>query len=310
MRSQLSWEWASRLQPSQPSEQPVLRAHPVRQPLCSAVCAACCHLVACCPFAAGLQACSSSCMCNMQRLPSALCAPVQQGLGRHCAVSGRSGVPAFRPLNVGPPYADACRAMGGTVLFQDALAERLGVMHPSRDDMQRFLDGHPPQVLLCTTSRSSCCWGGWACELQCSGHAVAPAFLSSPPWHSAVCGVHQGRRLRQLLHPHHSRPAAAPAAAPPPFCCVLFCSMQQTAQHRRAGGSPHELVLHGRAQAALSLLPVSSLSLLCALQISPGIPELVAALKASGKQVFLVSGGFRLVIHPIAEVGVSGCLHG
>ena len=36
--------------------------------------------------------------------------------------------------------------MGGTVLFQDALAERLGVMHPSRDDMQRFLDGHPPQV--------------------------------------------------------------------------------------------------------------------------------------------------------------------
>ncbi len=40
----------------------------------------------------------------------------------------------------------ACRAMGGTVLFQDALAERLGVMHPSRDDMQRFLDGHPPQV--------------------------------------------------------------------------------------------------------------------------------------------------------------------
>ena len=38
------------------------------------------------------------------------------------------------------------------------------------------------------------------------------------------------------------------------------------------------------------------------LQISPGIPQLVAALKASGKQVFLVSGGFRLVIHPIAEV--------
>ncbi len=40
------------------------------------------------------------------------------------------------------------------------------------------------------------------------------------------------------------------------------------------------------------------------LQISPGIPQLVAALKASGKQVFLVSGGFRLVIHPIAEVGM------
>lgn len=36
--------------------------------------------------------------------------------------------------------------MGGTVLFQDALAERLGVMHPSRDDLARFLAGHPPQV--------------------------------------------------------------------------------------------------------------------------------------------------------------------
>lgn len=32
----------------------------------------------------------------------------------------------------------------------------------------------------------------------------------------------------------------------------------------------------------------------------PGIPELVAKLQASGKGVFLVSGGFRQVIHPIA----------
>ncbi len=38
------------------------------------------------------------------------------------------------------------------------------------------------------------------------------------------------------------------------------------------------------------------------LQISPGIPELVELLKSQGKQVFLVSGGFRIVIHPIAEV--------
>ena len=38
------------------------------------------------------------------------------------------------------------------------------------------------------------------------------------------------------------------------------------------------------------------------MQISPGIPELVAELKRQGKQVFLVSGGFRIVIHPIAEV--------
>uniref|UniRef100_A0A383WPI7 phosphoserine phosphatase n=1 Tax=Tetradesmus obliquus TaxID=3088 RepID=A0A383WPI7_TETOB len=36
-------------------------------------------------------------------------------------------------------------------------------------------------------------------------------------------------------------------------------------------------------------------------QYSPGIPELVAKLQQEGKAVFLVSGGFRQVIHPIAE---------
>ena len=34
---------------------------------------------------------------------------------------------------------------------------------------------------------------------------------------------------------------------------------------------------------------------------SPGIKELMAALKASGKEVYLVSGGFRQMIAPIAE---------
>eukprot|EP00882_Tetradesmus_deserticola_P011144 GHRQ01011785.1.p1 GENE.GHRQ01011785.1~~GHRQ01011785.1.p1 ORF type:complete len:269 (+),score=72.87 GHRQ01011785.1:202-1008(+) len=36
-------------------------------------------------------------------------------------------------------------------------------------------------------------------------------------------------------------------------------------------------------------------------QLSPGIPELVAKLQQQGKAVFLVSGGFRQIIHPIAE---------
>ena len=35
--------------------------------------------------------------------------------------------------------------------------------------------------------------------------------------------------------------------------------------------------------------------------ISPGIPELLQTLKQQGKQVFLVSGGFRQIIHPLAE---------
>lgn len=36
-------------------------------------------------------------------------------------------------------------------------------------------------------------------------------------------------------------------------------------------------------------------------RLSPGIPRLVKALQEAGKGVFLVSGGFRAVIHPIAE---------
>ena len=36
-------------------------------------------------------------------------------------------------------------------------------------------------------------------------------------------------------------------------------------------------------------------------RLSPGVPALVRALQARGTGVFLVSGGFRAVIHPIAE---------
>lgn len=36
-------------------------------------------------------------------------------------------------------------------------------------------------------------------------------------------------------------------------------------------------------------------------KITPGIPELVKLLRAQGKKVFLVSGGFRQIIHPLAE---------
>jgi phosphoserine phosphatase len=35
--------------------------------------------------------------------------------------------------------------------------------------------------------------------------------------------------------------------------------------------------------------------------LSPGIPELLAALARRGKRVYLVSGGFRQIIHPLAE---------
>jgi len=36
-------------------------------------------------------------------------------------------------------------------------------------------------------------------------------------------------------------------------------------------------------------------------KITPGIPELVDLLRSQGKQVFLVSGGFRQIIHPLAQ---------
>ena len=40
----------------------------------------------------------------------------------------------------------ACSAMGGTVLFQDALAQRLGLMSPSRQQLDAFLADHPPRI--------------------------------------------------------------------------------------------------------------------------------------------------------------------
>eukprot|EP00955_Chlamydomonas_euryale_P053928 355645-Chlamydomonas_euryale.AAC.31 len=36
-------------------------------------------------------------------------------------------------------------------------------------------------------------------------------------------------------------------------------------------------------------------------KLTKGIPELVTILKSQGKEVFLVSGGFRQIIHPLAE---------
>ena len=36
--------------------------------------------------------------------------------------------------------------MGGTVLFQDALAQRLGVMQPSASGLAAFLASHPPAI--------------------------------------------------------------------------------------------------------------------------------------------------------------------
>ena len=50
-------------------------------------------------------------------------------------------------LGVGDQVAAlTARAMGGTVLFQDALRDRLAVMKPSLADIDRFLASHPPLI--------------------------------------------------------------------------------------------------------------------------------------------------------------------
>lgn len=47
-------------------------------------------------------------------------------------------------LGVGEKVKElTAKAMGGTVLFQDALADRLGVMRPSQSDVDNFLRDHP-----------------------------------------------------------------------------------------------------------------------------------------------------------------------
>ncbi|GAB4816696.1 hypothetical protein N2152v2_003742 [Parachlorella kessleri] len=50
-------------------------------------------------------------------------------------------------LGVGDEVAAlTARAMGGTVLFQDALGQRLGVMQVSRQQMEEYVATHPPRL--------------------------------------------------------------------------------------------------------------------------------------------------------------------
>lgn len=72
--------------------------------------------------------------------------PSLHRLPRSCADESIDEIAAF--LGVGEQVAAlTAQAMGGSVLFQDALASRLGVMHPSRENLESFLAGHPPKVV-------------------------------------------------------------------------------------------------------------------------------------------------------------------
>eukprot|EP00386_Alphamonas_edax_P005030 GDKI01015797.1.p1 GENE.GDKI01015797.1~~GDKI01015797.1.p1 ORF type:complete len:247 (+),score=82.47 GDKI01015797.1:91-831(+) len=68
------------------------------------------------------------------------------------------------------------------------------------------------------------------------------------------------------------------------------------------GGMPYQEALHLRLEAMQPSL--QQLRAFCegeTLKLSPGIAELVALLHARGTHVWLVSGGFRAVIEPVAE---------
>lgn len=62
-----------------------------------------------------------------------------------CADESIDELAAF--LGVGDKVASlTAQAMGGTVSFQDALAQRLGCMQPSREAVARYLQCHPPLI--------------------------------------------------------------------------------------------------------------------------------------------------------------------
>ena len=49
--------------------------------------------------------------------------------------------------------------MGGNVKFEDALAARLGLMKPSRQNIDSFLAAHPPRIspgVLLRSGRVTC----------------------------------------------------------------------------------------------------------------------------------------------------------
>ena len=100
----------------------------------------------------------------------------------------------------------ACRAMQGDVSFEESLELRLGLMQPSKDQVQKFLQARP-------------------------------AHLSPGEIHKACC-----------------------------VCCVIRFT------------APH----------AIRPIPYA------------GVADLIFQLHQRGTDVFLVSGGFRAIIHPIA----------
>lgn len=105
----------------------------------------------------------------------------------------------LRPQMSQAHFLLACRAMGGSVLFQDALAGRLGVMHPSRDDLERFLAGHPPKVrratLRCSAATRLHAMDARQRAVPCAHHSTVDSAVHSPLGPLGLFVVSVGRGL-------------------------------------------------------------------------------------------------------------------
>jgi hypothetical protein len=76
------------------------------------------------------------------------------------------------------------RAMGGSVLFQDALASRLNLMAVSRQRLDDFLKAHPAQItpggaVLCCIVLYHSAQSGVVCFFRGAGREEASALTSS-----------------------------------------------------------------------------------------------------------------------------------
>jgi hypothetical protein len=134
MRLQLFWGLAIRWQPSQQSEC-VQGKFSTRAQL----------------FCAKLYSCKSVFVCYayLGTLPAA--GRARRHLTQYACtavISTQAFLQCFQPSSYACSVSAmmVCRAMGGTVKFQDALAERLDLMACSQQQLDAFLAAHPAQL--------------------------------------------------------------------------------------------------------------------------------------------------------------------
>lgn len=90
--------------------------------------------------------------------------------------------------------------------------------------------------------------------------------------------------------------------------CGAGAAVREFTKKAMEGNMPFEEALRARLEIIRpSRLQVTDCREKAPLTLTPGVRELFAALRARGKRVFLVSGGFRQLIEPVlASLGVDG----